>query len=340
VDLTSFYNRYFFPLIFKPTWLEILSFAILSSQAFGFTFNAGFWKPTLTVTYDANGASGGTPPPTVNVSTGQNFTVSTNSGSLVRTGYTFGGWNTAAAGNGTTYTAGSGTFSIGTSNVVLYAKWNIDTYTVTYDANGATSGSVPTGGNFQFGATVSVAANSGSLARTGYIFGGWNTTSLGNGVNYSAGTDTFAMGASHVTLFAKWTSICSLTSYNVPGPTYWPYGSQIINVRLAGQTRTFLKVSPGTVFNLAYDFNVHVDGYCPGCVQQFYVGYAGQLQNQCTNFSRGSSFKTLSKYSVNLVAPATPGAYYLSTAGGWDVNCVNATIVDHPTAHFALICVQ
>jgi len=52
-----------------------------------------------------------------------------NNGNLMKTGYAFAGWNTAANGSGTMY-AGGATFSIGTTNMILYAQWNIITYTL------------------------------------------------------------------------------------------------------------------------------------------------------------------------------------------------------------------
>jgi hypothetical protein len=52
-----------------------------------------------------------------------------------------------ANGSGTTYAAGA-TFTMGTSNVTLYEMWTTNpTYTVTYNGNGATGGSVPTDSN-------------------------------------------------------------------------------------------------------------------------------------------------------------------------------------------------
>ncbi|MDZ7699901.1 MAG: InlB B-repeat-containing protein [Deltaproteobacteria bacterium] len=41
---------------------------------------------------------------------------------LVKTGYTFNGWNTAAHGSGTQYAAGA-KFNMPSANVILYAKW-------------------------------------------------------------------------------------------------------------------------------------------------------------------------------------------------------------------------
>jgi outer membrane protein OmpA-like peptidoglycan-associated protein len=84
----------------------------------------------VTVTYSANssqhqtGYVAGTVPTTGSYNSGDLVTVASNSGTLARAGFTFLGWNTAADGSGTTYTAGSGTFTISTS-LTLYANWQI-----------------------------------------------------------------------------------------------------------------------------------------------------------------------------------------------------------------------
>src|SRR5574337_716209 len=80
---------------------------------------------TYTVTYEGNGNTGGTAPvDTTNYQQGQTVTVLGNTGSLVKTGYSFSGWNTAANGSGTTYVQGA-TFTMGPGNVTLYAKWGV-----------------------------------------------------------------------------------------------------------------------------------------------------------------------------------------------------------------------
>ena len=77
------------------------------------------------------------------------------------------------------------------------------TYSVSYNANGATSGTAPTDATaYSSGATVTVLDNIGSLEKTGFAFGGWNTESDGTGTDYSAG-DNFNITAS-TTLYAKW----------------------------------------------------------------------------------------------------------------------------------------
>lgn len=80
-------------------------------------------KP-YTVTYDGNGADGGTAPvDSHHYNQGDTFVVSGNTGNLVRSGYTFAGWNTQADGNGSNYTKGD-TFTMPASNATLYAVWN------------------------------------------------------------------------------------------------------------------------------------------------------------------------------------------------------------------------
>ena len=86
------------------------------------------------------------------------------------------------------------------------------TYTITYNANGATSGSVPANGSYTSGgAAASVAGNTGTLARAGYTFGGWNTAADGSGTAYAAGGSTYSTN-SDVTLYADWTPIPTTTT--------------------------------------------------------------------------------------------------------------------------------
>ncbi|WPK10276.1 InlB B-repeat-containing protein [Lysinibacillus louembei] len=80
-------------------------------------------NPTYTVTYDKNGATGGTVPQDNKAyEQNDNVTVQGNSGQLVRTNYTFKGWNTQADGKGIPYVKDA-TFPMGQINVTLYAEW-------------------------------------------------------------------------------------------------------------------------------------------------------------------------------------------------------------------------
>jgi len=162
---------------------------------------------TYTVTYNGNTSTGGTAP--VDGSSpyaiGSNVTV-LGQGTLVKTGHSFNGWNTAADGSGTSYPAG-GTILNLSANTTLFAQWTINTYTVTYDGNGNTGGTAPVDPSspYNFGSTITVLANTGSLTRNGFVFVGWNTAADGTGTNYAAtGSATFTLGAANVILYARW----------------------------------------------------------------------------------------------------------------------------------------
>ncbi len=88
----------------------------------------------------------------------------------------------------------------------MYAKWTpvAATYAVTYNSNGATSGSVPAAQTKTHNIALTLANNTGNLAKTGYIFTGWNTTTDGTGANYTAGENYTANA--QVILYAKWTA--------------------------------------------------------------------------------------------------------------------------------------
>jgi uncharacterized repeat protein (TIGR02543 family) len=83
------------------------------------------------------------------------------------------------------------------------------TYTVTYNGNNETSGTVPVDGSSPYtsGSTVTVLGNSGSpiLEKQGFTFAGWNTLANGSGTSYSQGS-TFAINA-NTTLYAQWISL-------------------------------------------------------------------------------------------------------------------------------------
>ena len=92
--------------------------------------------------------------------------------------------------------------------LILFAGCSLtpSTYTVTYDGNGNTAGTVPIDplSPYQSGVTVTVFGNAGTLVKIGYTFDGWNTLADGSGVDQAEGS-TFTMGASNVTLYAQWT---------------------------------------------------------------------------------------------------------------------------------------
>jgi uncharacterized repeat protein (TIGR02543 family) len=153
-----------------------------------------------TITYDTNSAtSGSVPAPTLARTSNAVTTLATNSGSLARTGFTFSGWNTRADGTGTNHAAGLTTYA-SPGDITLYPQWNS---TITYNANGATSGTVPASQTVIGATPTTLQTNSGTLAITNGVFRGWNTARDGSGESYTAGSVGY-ISSGNVTLFAQW----------------------------------------------------------------------------------------------------------------------------------------
>lgn len=75
---------------------------------------------------------------------------------------------------------------------------------ITYDDNGSTSGDVPTDtGYYITGEHAHAKTNSGTLAKTGYTWIGWNTETDGSGTHYDAADEVLFAG-SDITLYAEW----------------------------------------------------------------------------------------------------------------------------------------
>lgn len=150
------------------------------------------WKAnTYTVSYNANGGSGA--PSNQTKTYGVTLTLSNTK--PTRTGYTFSAWNTAQNGSGTSYAPG-GSYTANAA-VTLYAQWTVNTYVVTFDAQG---GSVtPASKSVTYGQPY------GSLpvpVRAGYRFDGWFTVTTG-GTQVTAETVVTVTAAQ--TLYAHWT---------------------------------------------------------------------------------------------------------------------------------------
>jgi len=156
-----------------------------------------------TVTYNGNGNTGGTAPIDASSPYVKGATVTVlGQGSLVRTGYTFDGWNTAAGGTGTDRAAGD-TFSMGTADVTLYAKWNANNYHITFDKNDVDAVGTMADQTIASGSSANLIPN--AFSKEGWTFMGWAETPTG-AVAY-ADQASYLMGTADVTLYAKWNAI-------------------------------------------------------------------------------------------------------------------------------------
>jgi uncharacterized repeat protein (TIGR02543 family) len=154
---------------------------------------------------------------------------------FTRTGYTFGGWNTAANGTGTTYSNQQSVSNLRDTagTFTLFARWTANTVTISWNTNripvGSTAPSAnPANTSGTFDGTV------GTLptvpTRTGYTFANWFTVSeAAGGTQVTTATVLNATAVSNgtsVTFFARWTAITYTVVFNGNGATGGSMGNQ------------------------------------------------------------------------------------------------------------------
>lgn len=159
---------------------------------------------TYTIKYDGNGATGGSAASSSHsYDTAKNLTKN----GYTNDGYTFKNWNTKADGTGTSYSDQESVKNLTSTNggtVTLYAQWTPNTYTVSFNGNGATAGTMSSqayvfdtakalsANRFSRVYTVSFNTNGGTInssstATATAKFNGWEDRNnyVREGVNYS-----------------------------------------------------------------------------------------------------------------------------------------------------------
>ena len=238
-------------------------------------------------------------------------------------------------------------------------------YTVTYEKNGATSGTVPTDATqYNSGASVTVKTNSGNLARTGYTFGGWNTNSTGTGTNYTAGSGTFKI-TGNTTLYAKWTANTYDITLSAPNSSISSqdiqatYNSSSITGTITNPTKTgytfkgWYSGENGTgslVINENKQLQANVSGYTgANGVWNATTGktlHAGWTINSHTltwkvnggNALTGSYTSGTVEYGATITNPADPtrtGYSFLGWHDGTDIVTPATTMPDHDLTYTA-----
>ena len=151
------------------------------------------------VEYNANGGSGA--PAAQSKTHGTALTLSSTV--PTRTGYTFEGWATSTDGE-VAYSAGG---SYTTDNdIVLYAKWTANTYSVHFNKNADDATGTMDNEAFTYAEAKTLTPN--TFSRTGYTFDGWATTADGD-VAYTDGQSVSNLTAENgatFELFAHWSS--------------------------------------------------------------------------------------------------------------------------------------
>ena len=208
-----------------------------------FINNNSLLSQIYTLTYNGNGATSGTTPPSENHIAGSvELSADYNPGNLEKEGYVFLGWNTDA-------TATTPLYEINmTSNTTVYAVWSRIEYTLIFNGNGQTTGTPPSSINVGGGQVVKlIDIGSNTLAKSGYVFLGWNT-------NANATTPlTDIIVNSNTTVYAVWEKLVYYTlTYDGNGSTSGTI-PPVKNV-VAGSTVDLQNYNPGNLEKEGYVF--------------------------------------------------------------------------------------
>ena len=201
---------------------------------------------------------------------------------LSKTGYTLDGWFTGKDCK-TAYDFNAKV----TGDITLYAKWNINSYTVSFDSNGGSSVAAQS-------VTYNTAASKpADPSMTGYTFAGWFTDK-----DCKTAYDFNSKVTGDITLYAKWNINSCTVSFDSNGGS--SVAAQSVNYNTAASKPadpsmtgyTFAGWFTGKDCKTAYDFNSNVTGNIT-----LYAKW-DKIPDQ--------SFNTPTKYKVSLNASSIP----------------------------------
>ena len=239
------------------------------------------------------------------------------------------GWATTSGGSSSKADGASVTVLVDTT---YYAVWTAIKYTVTYNSNNGTGGTVPTDATeYLNGGTITVKADTGALSRTGYSFQGWADNSNGTGTLYlpSLADKTYTVNLSNVTFYAVWAKVTYQVSYNVDGGSSVLPGSYQIGDSItlpaaptkAGYTFAgwFAASSGGSVLSTSYSPSGtgNISIYARWTAVGYTVTYNGNGNDS------GSVPTNSSTYTIGSSIPVAGNSGALAKAGytfaGWTV---------------------
>jgi len=265
---------------------------------------------TLNVSYNANGG-GGAPSATYFYGTTESITLS--SSTPTRTGYTFAGWNTESDGTGTSYSAGQ---NIGTrtSSLTLYAKWTINSYTVTcQDRVGSSSGTLigTKTASYNYGSSVSGASFGSSTAYDAY-YTGYHYTGSSSAVPVTGATTVYRYFALNT-----WT-----VAYNANGGSSTPANqTKTYGVALTLAAAIARANTPAGSYTVTYNYNGSGKSDTTDSAART-TSYTFSKWNTAQN-GEGTDYSAGGSYTAN--AAATMYAQWTSTTSTAGVSLPSAT---------------
>ena len=166
------------------------------------------WTPiTYKVVFRGNQNNGGEDVPSHTMT----YDVETklNLNTYTKTGYTFKNWNLASNGSLGSFADGQTVKNLTYENgkeVNLYAQWTVNKYTIIFDGNGHTGGSM---NNLEMSYDVAANLTANGFVKNGADFVCWNTKPDGSGTNYTDRQSVVKLSeinGATITLYAIWSS--------------------------------------------------------------------------------------------------------------------------------------
>ena len=230
----------------------------ITATATGGTVTATWTANTYNITYKDQGNVAFTGVHGDGYPTTHTYGTATALVSPTKTGYTFGGWYTTSACTGDAITSvGATAYS---ADFTLYAKWTINSYTITFNSNG---GSAVASITQNYGTAVVAPANP---TKTGYTFAGWdpavpstmpasNTTCV---AQWTADTYTVTLdrnsGTTGATSVTMTYNSSTMTGYSAPTRTGYTFNGYYTSESSNNGTGTLVIDTEGSL-------QANVDGY-------------------------------------------------------------------------------
>jgi uncharacterized repeat protein (TIGR02543 family) len=242
------------------------------------------------------------------------------------TGYHLDGWKVTEPSDGNVTVGSDATFTMPAGDVTVKATFAANTYIVSYDGNGASSGSIASS-SLVYGTPATLPNN--AFVRDGYGFSGWATSATGPVAyaDHAAVSNLAAVNGATVTLFAVWTAAQSASGswpslpagfvtdafHLPPGTVSGAIKQPLVGLWNGAAPTSFTKVS-GDAW-LSVSAGGVVTGTAPGTVPQ----NGGTMTVSATNGTTTSQL--LVEIPVGAAKAAPPAEHRVVERLGWRRQC-------------------